>query len=487
MKRSSWRSDEPDALRPRFSRRIVTRLATSIVAVLLVSCRSAPVDETAPTSAPDAYLVAALRTADWLESVAIATDDGTWWPVQPGVPTDPTTPIDDTLYHGNPGVVLFFLEAHRATGNARYLEIARAGADGLLARLDARDGLGPGGAGLYTGIAGIGFVLEETHLATGDAKYRTGAVACLQRLADHAIREGEGVEWNDSTDIVSGSAGVGFFLLWAYERIPYPESLRLALETGRRLVQLGESAPGGTRWTMNPTFPRYMPNFSHGTAGVAAYLAALSEFVNERRFLDAAQSGASHLVRIADTDDGGCVILHHEPDGENLYYLGWCHGPVGTGRLFFELYEHTENPLWFDWMRRGAASLLNSGIPDSQTPGFWNNVGQCCGSAGVLEYYLDLHRETGNAMYLDAAIAMGDQVLAESAETSIGLNWSHAEHRARPEETTVQTGYMQGAAGIAIALLHLSAAVRDEPDESIRLPDSPFETGGTARSFRAQR
>lgn len=463
------------------------RCSLLIVALILAGCRSAPVDEVAATSAPDDYLVAALRTADWLESVAVTTEAGMSWPVQPGADPDSIVLDDDTLYHGNPGVVLFFLEAHRATGNQRYLDIARSGADALLARLESAEALGPGGGGLYTGLGGIGFILEETYAATSAPKYREGAVTCIQKLADHATRAGEGVEWNDSTDVVSGSAGVGFFLLWAYERIPHPESLRLALEAGRRLVQLGEDAPGGTRWTMNPTFPRYMPNFSHGTAGVAAYLAALSGFVDERDFLDAAESGASHLVRIANTDDAGCLIMHHEPDGEDLFYLGWCHGPVGTGRLFFELYDQTENPLWLDWMRRGAASLLNSGIPDQETPGFWNNVGQCCGSAGVLEYYLDLHRETGNAMYLDAAIAMGDQILSEGAETSSGMTWSHAEHRVRPAETTVQTGYMQGAAGIGIALLHLSAAVRDQPDESIRFPDSPFETGGTARSFRAQR
>jgi hypothetical protein len=37
-------------------------------------------------------------------------------------------------------------------------------------------------------------------------------------------------------------------------------------------------------------------------------------------------------------------------------------------------------------------------------------------------------------------------------------SWSQAEHRARPTFVQSQSGYMQGAAGIASFLIHLSAA-----------------------------
>jgi hypothetical protein len=62
---------------------------------------------------------------------------------------------------GTPGVVLFFLELHNATGDAADLATARAGADWLITRIDAESS-----AGLYTGLAGIGFTLTEVWKVT---------------------------------------------------------------------------------------------------------------------------------------------------------------------------------------------------------------------------------------------------------------------------------------------------------------------------------
>ena len=53
------------------------------------------------------------------------------------------------------------------------------------------------------------------------------------------------------------------------------------------------------------------------------------------------------------------------------------------------------------------------------------------------------------------------------------MRWVQAEHRVRPELLVAQTGYMQGAAGIGIWLLHLDAFDRGKKSW-IRLPDSPF-------------
>ena len=76
----------------------------------------------------------------------------------------------------------------------------------------------------------------------------------------------------------------------------------------------------------------------------------------------------------------------------------------------------TDNPLWREWVERGAASILNSGAPETRTPGFWNNVGQCCGDAGVLELLCELAESTGKEMYIDAARRFGDDLIAPVQE-----------------------------------------------------------------------
>lgn len=410
------------------------------------------------------YLKAALEAARWIKTSAIQTGQGVVWPADP---RDPKT-VSRDLYSGTPGVVLFFLELYRSTGDQAYLKDARAGADDLLAHLaDEKE------TGLYEGISGIGFTLTETFKATRDVKYRQGALRCLQLLRERAAKAGSGVEWSQTTDIISGSAGTGLFLLYAARELKEPQARELAVLAGRRLSELGRPSGGGLKWAINPKFPRLMPNFSHGTAGIAYFLATLYAETKRREFLDAALAGARYLQSIANTEGDVCLIFHNEPDGKNLYYLSWCHGPAGTARLFYRLSQVTGDKAWMEWVRKSARADMQSGIPEQQTPGFWNNVSQCCGSAGVADFMLNLYRVTGRREYLNFAKRVTANLLARATREGDGLKWIQAEHRVKPDLLVAQTGFMQGAAGIGTWLLHLDAFERGK-QASIVWPDSPF-------------
>jgi lantibiotic modifying enzyme len=216
-----------------------------------------------------------------------------------------------------------------------------------------------------------------------------------------------------------------------------------------------------------------MPNFSHGTAGIAYFLATVYQETKDRRFLDAALAGARYLQAVAKTEGDVCLIFHNEPDGKDLYYLGWCHGPVGTARLFYRLYQATGDHAWMDWVERSARGIMKSGIPEKQTPGFWNNVSQCCGSAGVAEFFLSLYQVTHEKSYLDFSKHVAAQLMTKARRDTAGMRWIQAEHRVKPELLVAQTGYMQGAAGIGMLLFHLDALQKGRRP-AIRFPDSPF-------------
>jgi len=274
------------------------------------------------------FLKSAQQTAHWLQSCSRQTPNGKVWAADP---RDSTT-VSTNLYSGSSGVVLFFLEMYRATQNKMYFNDACAGADYLIARLP--DTLAQEESGLYTGVAGIGFVLEETFKSTEEKKYRDGALRCVALLQKYAKKIGE---WNSVTDIIAGGAGAGLFLLYAAKEMNDPTSRDLAVKAGLRLIELGKAESGGMKWAMAPDFPRLMPNFSHGTAGICYFLASLYDETERQEFLAAALAGANYLKSIANTEGDACLIFHHEPDGKDLYYLGWCHGPVGTARLFYRL------------------------------------------------------------------------------------------------------------------------------------------------------
>ncbi len=404
------------------------------------------------------------EVAHWIRSSAVQTEDGTTWPAVPG---DNET-INNTLYSGIPGIVLFFLEAFHATGDEDYLGDARVGADYLLATLDQQKG-----AGLYVGLSGIGYCLEETYKATKELPYRQGVVRCLDLLEEWAEEKEPGIQWSENTDIISGNAGTGLFLLYLAEALPDKSVLAMARKVGDRLLAVGIPVETGTKWAMDPEYPRLMPNFSHGTAGIAYFLASLYRKTNEQEYLDGAIAGAQYLKSVARTDDDVCLILHHEPEGEDLFYLGWCHGPVGTARLFYRLYQITDDPMWMEWVEKGARGILKSGIPDQEVSGFWNNVGVCCGSAGVADFFLSLYQITEKQEYLDFAKKLTEQILDKSTRDEHGLRWVQAEHRSRPDFLQAQTNLMQGAAGIGLWLLRLEEFDSGKRPR-IEMPDNPF-------------
>ena len=410
----------------------------------------------------------AQQVAKWLRHVGVKTADGLAWPQTPGAPN--AQPISN-LYSGSAGVVLFFLELHNATGEARDLDTARAGADWLAAQIDREKQ-----PGLYTGLAGLGFALTETWKATKDDRYRAAANRVVDRLKAMATPVGDGVEWSPISDVISGTSGIGLYLLSAARDLERAEARELAAAAGRRLVAQGMAADGGLKWAMQPSNPaRLYPNFSHGTAGIAYFLATLHEATGDRAFLDASLAGARYLLKVAKTDGDQCLVFHHEPeqDGLDLFYLGWCHGPAGTARLFHRLAVVTRDPEWRRWVDRAANGIRRSGIPDRETPGFWNNVGQCCGSASVGDFFLSYHQETKNPDALTFARRVTEQILAKATRDGQGTRWIHAEHRVQPKNVAAQTGWMQGAAGIGGWLLRLDGFDEARPLRIV-LPDSPF-------------
>ncbi len=406
------------------------------------------------------HLSLAIDAARWISTQIQRTDHGVRWASK----ADQKRSAVDHLYSGGAGVILFLLELHAATDDQRWLTMATEGGNEMVARMEK---IAEGPAGLYTGAAGVGFALEALHARTGEDRFRRASGVCRMRLAARA-RPGEGgVDWGPVTDIISGTSGTGLWLAQA------PSTLPVAVRAGRRLLTLGKETKHGTSWAMSPGYARVMPNFSHGTAGVAYFLADLHARTRDRRFLDGALAGARHLLAIADKSKG-LRIHHHAPGGEDLYYLGWCHGPPGTARLFWRLWRITGEAEWKKRAIACADAVLASGIPKSRTAGFWENVGQCCGTAGVADFLLSLHRGTGERRFLDAC-APFTKDLHERARVAgaTGRSWVQAEHRVRPDLLEAQTGWAQGAAGIGMWFLRRDAQQTGRK-LVIRLPDDPW-------------
>jgi lantibiotic modifying enzyme len=458
-------------------RRLLQLAATAAAGAPLLAAGTAR-GAFASAETPD-YLGSANAAGMWIRSARVVTHDGLIWLSGPERPDGLDS--EHSLYQGGAGVILFLLELARATKDESYREEAAAGVAALSAWLPRKLRVDWGEHGLYTGVAGVGFVLARAAEAGLGEEASAAAQRCRELVLAAATPAGAGIEWSATTDVVAGSAGTGLYLLDLGRRGD-TEALATAEKAGRRLLELAiPHAPGRTKWRMDPTFAREMPNFSHGTAGIAFFLARLHAATGRREYLDAAVAGARYLQEIANTSGGGCLVYHNQPDGPDLYYMGWCHGPAGTARLFVELDRADPGGGWLEWALAGARSIAKSGLPEQKTPGFWNNLGQCCGSAGIAGFCLDLAALTGDQSHLAFARRVTADLLARAVATpGGGLKWPHAEHRVRPEYSYAQTGYMQGAAGIGLLLLRMAAREAGE-EWTLTLPDSPFGSTRLAR------
>ena len=410
-------------------------------------------------------LEVALRAERWIRTSRVRTSDGLAWPADPAKPDS----VERDLYNGTPGVVLFYLELYDATGDRAHLDEAVAGAADLTAALTTADM----DAGLYTGVAGLGFLLAETWRRTGDSKHRDAARRAVSLLGNAARPAGAGVTWGESADIISGISGISLFLLYAARTLGDDGATELALRGGRHLAELGVGAEGGLKWAVAPSVPNLYPNFSHGTAGAAYALATLYGATRERGLLDAAQAGAAYLDVVSDHASGACKVFHHEPGGRDLFYLSWCHGGAGTARLYHRLAEVTGAGAGRERVDCYARGITAMGAPVDRSPGYWENISQCCGSAGVGEFFLSLHRLWPDRGHLSVARSAADDILARATEEGAGLKWIQAENRVQPDNLVAQTGRMQGAAGVGSFFLRLDGFTAGRAPMTV-LPDAPW-------------
>jgi Lanthionine synthetase C-like protein len=287
------------------------------------------------------------------------------------------------------------------------------------------------------------------------------------------------------TDLVLGGAGVVLAAAWAGG-----EHARGIVATGgEALLAAADQTEDGLDWAMVPGWPSRMPNYSHGTAGVAAALAIAGAALGRADFAAAAAQGARHLLAVGSLDEDGFIVPHTLPystrDVDPVTY-NWCHGPAGTSQLFAALTlagVDKIDGMPVTWLRqRCLDAILTSGVPARLRPGFWDNDGRCCGTAGVGDVLLDAAQDCGDparaGRLLQGARTMADALAERAIRDQAGARWRFTEHRQDPPLLPPRTSWMQGAAGIAAFLLRLArvmdsgltAAVVDRPDQWWAVP-----------------
>jgi lantibiotic modifying enzyme len=421
------------------------------------------------------YLNAALKAHSYIKQFEASDTDGVYWR------NADNSSIDSGFQHGGAGIAYFCLQLYKTTRREEYLRTAR---DGFrYTAVHWRNQLEMKNPAMKffeynfgSGLGGVAKALLVWHRETGDA----GALSALREIAkeysDNAVWDGAQVGWTGSPGFALGDAGIAVILL-NIAKVLCDDKLRsLAVAAAKTISESAKPGPrGGKSWDIVPDgYAHSFPNFVIGTSGIAYAMSVFYEDTRDADFLSAAKSAVEYLRVIAVRQKDGFLVPLTDDPNERTFYVGGCHGPEGTSKVFYQLYRLTGEDSYKGDIENMAKGLLSLGVPELQSPGYWNNTCICCGTASVLQFFISLYAAFGDARYLDVAERCAKILLGEAEEMrGGGLAWPLAEVRLEPCRISVDKGYMHGAAGIASALLQLYQTKKRAFDWS-RLPDDPY-------------
>lgn len=338
---------------------------------------------------------------------------------------------DPSLYQGLAGVLLALQEAHQHFGDDRYGRAVQRGADSLSARVATLED-----CSLYFGLSGAAVALRA--LGRDEA-----ADEALRRIWERF----DGHRWNQMFELLIGNAGIGIGALYAGD-------VDLALAAVTPYLTTADPTPHGVNWAVRPSPPR-SHHIAHGTLGIVYALAAVGEAAGRVDLIDLALAGAADVVSRNEAGPDGFLVPHsdppHRPDLIERYSYGWCNGPAGDAQVFRLLARVADDEAWTALGERCWRTVTSSGLPRRLRPGFWDNNGRCCGTAGVLALSCDRIVEQGDDF------GFADTLVKDLSSRAIidekGARWSNHEHRLSPSDRKPEGGWAMGNAGIVRELL----------------------------------
>ncbi|WLT33479.1 lanthionine synthetase C family protein [Geothrix sp. PMB-07] len=320
---------------------------------------------------------------------------------------------------------------------------------------------------LYGGYLGIGWCLEHLNrhvfMETEDDPNADMDDILLEHLASG--------RWTEEYDLISGLVGWGVYGL---ERLPRPSGRKILEKVLDRLEAKATPRGPGLAWI---TPPERLPSWqceqapqgylnlglAHGIPGVLHLLAAMAAAgIAPKRSGRLLTAGMAWLKTQLQDPDGGAYLagwcpveMDRAPQASNR--IAWCYGDLGASIALLNTAQLVGNVRWEALalnLARLAASrpIERSGVMD---------VSLCHGSAGNLHIFNRLHQATGDLAFLAAGQVYLKHVL-DSHQPGTGFAGFHHYRPADPatspslaQDRHPDPGLLEGAAGVALALLSL--------------------------------
>ncbi|WDE09201.1 type 2 lantipeptide synthetase LanM [Thalassomonas viridans] len=378
--------------------------------------------------------------ANWFTWKAVGNSH---WDLEPMMPT---------LYDGIAGVTLFLAYLGQLDDNDAHNELAREALHSAryIWRHHANE---IQDIGMFNGWGGLIYLLCHLGCLWQDEALFDEA----ETLVTH-IREGLAQDTNQ--DIVGGAAGAIIALLGLYRFRAKPEILALAEACGRHLQQRAHNTGTGLAWVLEAAGTEPLAGMSHGVAGIAWAMFALSRVSKDRSFADTASQALLYERSLYCEQTGNWPDLRqgkrpetsvHE---EGHYYMtGWCHGAPGIGLARLATFPYFKDGQLQEEIQAALKTTLANGFED--------NHSLCHGSLGNLDLLLQGGKILDRPELTEQARKLAKQIL--SGKQSGGWVSGYMYNLETP-------GFMVGLAGMGYQLLRAACPERIPSVLSLEFP-----------------
>jgi lantibiotic biosynthesis protein len=376
------------------------------------------------------------------------------------------------LTDGSAGTALLFTylargsEREPALGDtARWLDAAAAHLDHAIVGANAIELT----AGLSAGFTGVAWAISHVGRTLGLDVDIPASLDLAVRALVTAGRAPLGF------DLISGAVGFGVYFL---ERLPEPGAADALVEIVDHLAACARHDGAGLAW---PTPPELVPiarrsefpsgyvdlGMAHGIAGVIAFLASTHDaglaVARSRALLE----GAVGWLLARPRTDGGFPWAHIAEVTAGPARLAWCYGDLGIALALLRAARTLDRPGW----REHARALLVRSARRGRAETGVADACLCHGSAGVLHLFRRGSEMLPDPDLIEAAHAWAAATLAMRDDTvsSTLAGFAALAHEDGRAYRHAERGLLNGAAGIALALLPCVVALEPAWDRALLL------------------
>lgn len=330
----------------------------------------------------------------------------------------------------------------------------------------------PLGPSLYGGFTGIAWATEhlQHQLLDLEDDPNQSIDAALKSYLDQS-------PWRDDYDLIIGLVGIG---VYALERLPRPSARECIELIVDRLDETAVRGVDGVTWLTRPEllfeketakFPNgyYNLGLAHGLPGVIALLgqicAAGIALPKARKLL---HGSVAWLLRHKATGPSESHFLGRLADSVNesgTCRLAWCYGDAGVAAALMVAARCVGEETW---EREALAIARSAAARNPETAGV-TDAGICHGAAGLGHIFNRFFQATGEVTFRRAARFWIERTL-ELRRTGQGIAGYSAYRDTNDDGEEYwedRVGILEGAAGVALALLAAATGVEPEWDRML--------------------